>query len=80
MSERQHRTRQGQDCKGEADSVDIILQTDLIKSRATVTVSLLSHSQRMCVLVGSKCSGVIRMAKQSLVYCLAVILEVMHKK
>lgn len=27
-----------------------------------------------------QCSGVIRIAKQALVYCLAVILEVMHKK
>ena len=64
----------------EADSVDVVVQTDLIKSHATVTGTLLSHSQRMHVLVGSKCSGVMRIAKQASVYCLAVILEVMHKK
>jgi len=71
--------RRKRNCKRKADSVDVILQTDLTQSHAAVTGSLLSHSQRMPVLAGSKCSGVIGIAKQVLIYCLAVILEVMHK-
>lgn len=82
IQEREQRTRQGKKETADMKQTQWCSPANRSDQEPCYCHSLLSHSQRMHVQAGSKCTGVTRISKQALVYCLAVTVEqkVVYKK